>query len=104
MSRRLRGLQHMIATNDKVLRSCHPSTLTWDQFMIDCEQAVNTSELHSDEWSTDDEVLANEERSKSKRPDNIKNTNSVIKIHNKPWRSTRVCNNLVNLFLKNIYI
>lgn len=92
MARRQRGLQHMISTKNKVLNTCQPPNISWDQYMLDCESAVNTSELHSDEWSTDDAGLADEERRKNQRPDNIKATNSVIKIRNKKWRSTRVCN------------
>ena len=80
----------MISTNDETLEICHPADLPWDSYMQDCELAINTSDLHSDEWSDDDEALANEERTNNKRPDHIKGTNSVIKIHNKTWRSSRV--------------
>lgn len=99
MGRRRRGLQHMISTKDNLLTECHPSNITWNEYMKDCEKAVNTSDLHSDEWSSDDEDLANEERSRKKRPERIIGTNSVIKIHDKKWRSTRVCK-VVKLFLK----
>lgn len=68
MTRRRRGLQHMISTNDKLLSSSQPSDISWEQFLRDCERAINTSELHSDEWSTDDPELANEERLSKKRP------------------------------------
>ena len=44
-----------------------------------CELAVNVPDLHSDEYSTDDEQLANEERRDNKRPERIMRTNSVIK-------------------------
>ena len=81
----------MISTKDKILYDCHPQDLPWSDYMQDCEKAINTSELHSDEWSSDDETLANEERSQKIRPERIMNTNSVIKIHDKNWRSTRVC-------------
>jgi hypothetical protein len=48
----------MISTNDKLLMECCPSNINWDVYMRDCEKAVNVSELHSDEWSTEDEGLA----------------------------------------------
>ena len=35
--------------------------------MEHCELAVNVPDLHSDEYSTDDEQLANEERRDNKR-------------------------------------
>ena len=91
MGRRRRGLQHMISTKDQLLDKCHPPNISWDGFLRDCEEAVNCSGLQSDEWSSDDGVIAGEERKKNKRPERIANNNSVIKIHEKTWRSTRVC-------------
>ena len=58
----------MISTKDKLLDSCHPADISWDQFLEDCESAINMSELHSDEWSTDDAFLADEERKNKQRP------------------------------------
>ena len=51
----------MIRVNDKLLEKCRPNDIMLDKFLQDCEKAVNISELHSDEWSTEDEGLANEE-------------------------------------------
>ena len=105
MSRRRRGMQHMILTNDKVLSACCPTNITQEEYMKDCELAVNTSDLHSDEWSSCDKKLANEECSDNKRPERLKNTDSVIKVHDKKWRSARVCNKVVKSFKKySIYI
>ena len=59
--------------------------------MRDCEKAVNTPELHSDECSSDDEDLARDERNNNKRGERVLNTNSVVKVLDKKWRSTRVC-------------
>jgi len=94
MSRRVKGLQHMVSTKDNMLVECHPSDISWADYLIDCELAVNTSDLHSDEYSTEDENLAQEERNANKRIEKHLNTNSVIKVRAKPWRSTRVRNNL----------
>ena len=110
MSRRRRGLQHMISANDRILSSCCPDDITPKEYMKNCELAVNTSDLHSDEWSSCDEELANAERSDNKRPERLKNTDSVIKVYDKKWRSVRVCNKVVKLFKKysiiyiNVYI
>lgn len=91
----------MIYTKDKTLSECHPKDdISLAEFMQDCEKVVNTPGLHSDEWSSDDEDLAKEERDGKKRPERSLNTNSVIKVLNKKWRSTRVCNKLRNDFLK----
>ena len=101
MARRWRGLQHMISTEDKVLSACRPTDCTKEEYMNNCELAVNIPDLHSDEWSSIDEGLADEERNNGKRPDRLKNTNSVIKIYDKKWRSTRVCE-VVKFFFKKI--
>jgi hypothetical protein len=104
MARRRKGLQHMISTEDKILFNCCPPDIIQEEYTRNCELAVNTPELHSDEWSSNDEELANGERNDNKRPERLKNVNSVIKIHDKKWRSTRVCK-VVKLFKKyNIYV
>ena len=82
----------MISMKDKLLIDCYPSdNVTWNEFMRDCEKAVNTPELHSDECSSDDEDLAQEERNNNKRGERVLKTNSVVKVLDKKWRSTRVC-------------
>ena len=77
---------------DKILIKCHPSNVIWDDYVEDCNLAVNTVDINSDEYSTEEE-----ERSDEKRPENIYSTNSVIKICDKLWRSTRVCNNVCEI-------
>ena len=74
----------MIATSDGVLEQCRPPNISWDRYIEYCELAVNVPDLHSDEYSTNDEH-------DNKRPERITRTNSVIKICEKKWRSTRVC-------------
>ena len=91
----------MMATKDSLLDNCRPSDISWDEFMLNCEEAINTADLHSDEISSADETLAKEERDSKKRPEHILNTNSVIKVYDKKWRSTRVCK-VAKLFFKNI--
>jgi hypothetical protein len=81
----------MISTNDRLLIECRPTNITLDEYIRDCEKAVNVSELHSDEWSTEDEGLANEEVEQRKRPERLTDTNSVIVIREKKWRSSNVC-------------
>ena len=81
----------MIATHDNLLEICRPEDVTWDEFMFNCEEAINNADVHSDEISSDDEALAQEERNNKKRPENILKTNSVIKVYNKQWRSKKVC-------------
>ena len=88
----------MITTKDKLLTDCYPSgDISWNEFMRDCRMAINTPELHSDECSSNDKNLAQEERDNKQKPERITLTNSMIKIYNKKWRSTRV-NNVLKLF------
>jgi hypothetical protein len=76
----------MTLTKDKLLTNCHPEgDISWNEFMNDCETAINTPELHSDECSSNDEDLAQEERDHRQRPEHIYHTNSVIKVYNKKW-------------------
>ena len=78
----------MIYTKDKLLTDCFPSNMPFNEFLEDCEKAIKTPEIHSDECSSDDEALAQEERENKKRPEQILNTNSVIKVFKKQWKST----------------
>jgi len=73
----------MVYTKDKLLTDCHPRDISFDDFLKDCESAINTSELHSDERLSDDEALAQKEKDDKDRPEQILNTNSVIKVYNK---------------------
>jgi len=82
----------MISTKDKLLIDCYPSdNITWNEFMRDCEKAVNTPELHLNKCSSDNEDLARDKRNNNKRGERILNMNSVVKVLDKKWRSTRVC-------------
>src|SRR5207248_10711564 len=86
----------MIATSDGVLEQCRPPNISWDRYMEHCELAVNVPDLHSDEYSTDDEQLANEERRDNKRQKRITRRNPVIKIRKKnegPQGNVKLINN-----------
>jgi hypothetical protein len=80
----------MILTNDKTLEECCPEGVVLSDFLAECEVAVNRTDLQSDEFLTEDEELANGERRKNQRNPRILNTNSVIKVKEKLWRSNRV--------------
>ena len=97
----------MISTKDVTLSDCCPE-MAWEEYLVDCEKVINMPEVHSDEWSTDDENLAAEERDQKKRLERILNTNSIIKIYEKNWRSSRVCKIVkllnITLYIINIYV
>ncbi|CAG8592153.1 6553_t:CDS:2, partial [Cetraspora pellucida] len=85
---RIRGLQHMIRVGDSILNECQPPSLSWDEYLHDLERAVNDPALQSCEESDTDEALASQES--DERPMIIRNNNRVIKVYDKPWRSTRI--------------
>ena len=80
----------MILIKDKTIEECRPDGVALSEFMAECEMAVNRTDLQSDEYSTEDEELANEERRTDKRNSKIFNNNLVIKVKDKLWRSNRV--------------
>ena len=73
----------MIATNDSLLEDCCPIDMSRKDFLLDCEKSINLTDVHSDEISSNDEVLAEEERNMKKWPENILKLNSVIKVYEK---------------------
>ena len=73
----------MIATNDSLLEDCCLIDMSRKDFLLDCEKSINLTDVHSDEISSDNEVLAEEERNMKKRPENILKLNSVIKVYEK---------------------
>ena len=73
----------MIATNDSLLEDCRLIDMSRKDFLLDCEKSINLTDVHSDEISSDDEVLAEEERNMKKWPENILKSNSVIKVYEK---------------------
>ena len=63
MTRRQRGLQHIISMKDKLLDSCHPTDISW----IDSWRII-MSEFHSNKWSTDNAFLTNEKWKNKQTP------------------------------------
>ena len=73
----------MIATNDSLLEDCCPIDMSRKDFLLDCEESINLTDVHLDEIFSNDEVLAEEERNMKKQPENILKSNSVIKVYEK---------------------
>ena len=73
----------MIATNDSLLEDCCPIDMSRKDFLLDCEESINLTDIHSDKISSDDEVLAEKERNMKKWSENILKLNSVIKVYKK---------------------
>ncbi|CAB5392204.1 unnamed protein product [Rhizophagus irregularis] len=91
--REIYKLQKEGKIEERIKRQHMTSRREQKEFIKDCKKAVNTSEIHSDEWSSNNEELANAEHSKNARRGQLANTNnnnSVIKIYNKNWQSSRI--------------
>jgi hypothetical protein len=90
--RRKRGITHMYNTNDELISSLRPSSLTERNFREDLEEIINSSKFHSDEASDTDEEKTQAEIEDHIRPKNKKETDNkhVIRVYDKPWRSKRV--------------
>ena len=56
----------MIYTKDKLLTDCLISNMPFNEFLKDCEKVIKMPEIHSDECSSDDKALAQEERENKK--------------------------------------
>ena len=82
---------HMYNTNDKVLISLQPKSLSMDGYMEDIETILNNKDYHFNQISETDNEKAQEEIDKKirlkKKEDSDKH---VLQIYNKPQRSIRV--------------
>jgi len=91
--RRKRGILHMYNTNDDVLISSRPSSLSEKNYKQDLEDIMDDKEYHSDEVSETDDEKAQQEIHDHIRPKNKEESdNHVIRVYDKPWRSRRVRN------------
>jgi hypothetical protein len=79
----------MYNTNDRLLTSLQPNSLSTNDYLQDIEMMINSKDYHSDEVSETDDEKTQEEIDNEIRPKN-KNNNHVLRVHDKPWRSSRV--------------
>ncbi|GBC30751.2 hypothetical protein GLOIN_2v1792113 [Rhizophagus irregularis DAOM 181602=DAOM 197198] len=83
--RRQRGLKRMIDTKDQML-----TDLEFSNLIKDLREIINDSNYHSDEVSETDEEEAQEEKNMKIRPSRNENTNHVLHVYDKKWRSQRL--------------
>ncbi|GBC51294.2 probable serine/threonine-protein kinase clkA [Rhizophagus irregularis DAOM 181602=DAOM 197198] len=89
--RRQRGFRHMLSRRDQKLTDLQPS-IPWDDWIEGLEAIINDSSYHSDEISESDEEKVQEEKNRNIRPSRNKNSNHVIHVYDKQWRSSKIRN------------
>jgi hypothetical protein len=94
----------MYNTNDDILMSSRPQSLTEDIYKEDIEVIIDDGKYHSDEMSETDDEKAQQEIDDHIRPKNKfgSDNNHVIRVYDKPWRSRRVRKVYIN-YLSLIY-
>lgn len=88
----MRGIIYMYNTNDDVLISSKPQSLSDSTYKRDIKEIISNGSYHSDEVSETDDEKAQEEIDQHIRPKNkaILDNNHVIRVYDKSWRSKRV--------------
>lgn len=82
----------MYNTNDEVLTSSLPPSLSEDTFRQDIAEIMDNTNYHSDEVSETDIEKTQVELRDHIRPKNKNESDDhhVIRVYDKPWRSRRV--------------
>ena len=100
----------MYNTNDELLVTLKPKSLSMDEYVGDIEAVIDESGYHSDEISETDNEKTQEEIDEQIRPKNKKESDKhILRVYDKPCRSTRVREmyllNIFNFFnLHTLYI
>lgn len=79
----------MLSRRDQKLTDLQPS-IPWDDWIEGLEAIINDSSYHSDEISESDEEKVQEEKNRNIRPSRNENSNHVIHVYDKQWRSSKV--------------
>ncbi|CAB5385242.1 unnamed protein product [Rhizophagus irregularis] len=84
-----RGFRHMVNIKDQKLVDLQPS-VPWDDWVEGLEAIIDNSGYHSDEISESDTEKVQEEKNRNIRPLRNENTNHVLHVYDKRWRSSIV--------------
>jgi len=80
----------MVKINDQMLVDLQPSSMPWNNWIEDLEEVINNSGYHSDEVSESDTEKVQEEKDENIRPPRKENSDHVLHVYDKQWRSNRV--------------
>ena len=86
----------MLAIEDSILIDLQPS-MEWDNWIGDIKRVIDDSNYHSDEISESDVEKVQDEKDNMIRPTHKEDSNHVLHVYDKPWRSSRVSIN-INIF------
>ncbi|CAB4415316.1 unnamed protein product [Rhizophagus irregularis] len=87
--RRRRGFHHMLTIRDSILTDLQPSSMEWDEWVEDIRKVIEDSNYHSDEVSESDDEKAQNEKDDMIRPAQKEDSNHVLHVYDKPWRSSK---------------
>ena len=80
----------MVKIKDQILVDLQPSPIPWNNWIENLEEVINNSGYHSDEVSESDTEKVQEENNERIRPSRLENSNHVLHVYDKQWRSSRV--------------
>lgn len=77
--------RYILTTKDPILMNLQPSMV------------IEDSNYHSGEVSESDAEKAQNEKDDMIRPSKKEDSNHVLYVYDKPWRSSKVCNNMFDI-------
>jgi hypothetical protein len=92
----------MIGIEDQMLTDLQPP-IAWNNWIEGLERIISNSNYYSDEVSESDTEKVQEEKNKNIRPPRKENSNHVLHVYDKQWRSSRV-NKIYKIKCKHICI
>ena len=79
----------MLAIKDSMLTDLQLS-MKWNDWIEDLKKIIDDSNYHSDEISESDDEKAQDEKDNMIRSTRKEDSNHVLHVYDKPWRSSRV--------------
>jgi hypothetical protein len=86
----------MLTTGDSILTDLQPP-MKWDEWVDDISKVIEDSNYHLDEVSESDEEKAKSEKDDMIRTARKEDSNHVLHVYDKSWRSRKVCINVYNI-------
>ena len=80
----------MVKIKDQMLVDLQPPPIPWNNWIENLEEVIGKSGYHSDEVSESDTENIQEEKNEKIRPPRLENSNHVLHVYDKQWRSSRV--------------
>lgn len=86
----------MLTIGDSILTDLQ-SSIEWDEWVEVIRKIIEDSNYHSDEVSESDEEKAQDEKDAMVYPTRKEDSNHVLHVYDKPWKSSKVCNKMYKI-------